>query len=143
MQIKNKYEQILIDAGIRVTSVRLLVLKTIYERMHGEAFSLQDVVQEMVTADNSSVFRSLSLFAEKDILHTIDDGTGMQKYCICNCADTNHHHRHVHFTCVRCQRTVCLTDVPIPYIDLPYGFLAEDTELVVKGLCPKCSNKIQ
>lgn len=132
------YEKILTDAGIRVTAVRLLVLKTIYRYMHGDAFSLQNVMEKMFAADNSSVFRTLTLFVQKRLLHTIDDGSGMQKYCLCTCPDHDHMHGHVHFTCTECQRTVCLTDVPIPHIELPEGYEATDMEFVVKGICPKC-----
>lgn len=138
MSERVSYEEILSQAGIRVTAVRLLVLRTVTERMHGGAFSLQDVMQEMVTADNSSVFRALTLFAEKRLLHTIDDGSGMQKYCLCTCPNHDHMHGHVHFTCTVCQRTTCLMDVPIPHIALPEGFVATDTEFIVKGVCPKC-----
>lgn len=133
------YEQILAEAGVRVTAVRLLVLRVIHERMHGGAFSLQDVMNELVTADNSSVFRALTLFAEKRLLHTIDDGTGMQKYCLCSCPNHDHRHGHVHFTCTRCQRTMCLTDMPIPQIHLPEGFEVQDVEFIVKGICPRCA----
>lgn len=141
MQDARKYEQILSEAGIRVTAVRLLVLKVIHERMRGDAFSLQDMMNEMVTADNSSVFRALTLFAEKRILHTIDDGSGMQKYCLCSCPNHDHRHGHVHFTCTLCQRTMCLTDMPIPQISLPDGFEVQDVEFIVKGICPRCSAK--
>ncbi len=141
MQDAKKYEQILSEAGIRVTAVRLLVLKVIHERMRGDAFSLQDMMNEMVTADNSSVFRALTLFAEKRLLHTIDDGSGMQKYCLCSCPNHDHRHGHVHFTCTLCQRTMCLTDMPIPQISLPDGFEVQDVEFIVKGICPRCSAK--
>lgn len=141
MQDARKYEQILSEAGIRVTAVRLLVLKVIHERMRGDAFSLQDMMNEMVTADTSSVFRALTLFAEKRILHTIDDGSGMQKYCLCSCPNHDHRHGHVHFTCTLCQRTMCLTDMPIPQISLPDGFEVQDVEFIVKGICPRCSAK--
>ena len=60
-----EYEHILRHAGIRITSVRILVLKTIMEKMQGGAFSLQDIVEELVTAENSSVFRTLTLFAKE------------------------------------------------------------------------------
>ena len=60
-----EYEHILRHAGIRFTSVRILVLKTIMEKMQGGAFSLQDIVEELVTAENSSVFRTLTLFAKE------------------------------------------------------------------------------
>ena len=138
--VSDRYEALLSEAGIRITAVRLLVLKTISERMHGGAFSLQDVMQELVTADNSSVFRTLTLFAERRILRTVNDGSGMQKYCLAAHADYAHDHDtgHVHFTCTVCQRTVCLTDIPIPPVSLPEGYEAADTEFIVKGICPRC-----
>lgn len=135
------YEEILTKAGIRLTSVRLLVLRTIMEHLHGGAFSLQDVTDCMVTADNSSVFRTLTLFVQKQLLHGIDDGSGMQKYCICSCPGHDHLHGHVHFTCTRCQRTVCLEDVPIPRVPLPEGYEPSDMEFVVKGVCPGCRHR--
>ena len=141
MHARSTYESILLEAGIRITAVRLLVLKTIIEQMHGGAFSLQDIMEKMVTADNSSVFRTLTLLAEKRLLHTIDDGSGMQKYCLCTCPGHDHRHGHVHFTCTSCQKTICLMDMPIPHIALPEGFEARDMEFIVKGLCPKCASK--
>lgn len=135
------YEHILTEAGIRVTAVRLLVIRLIHEKMHGGAFSLQDVMNKLVTADNSSVFRALTLFAEKRLLHTIDDGSGMQKYCLCSCPNHDHRHGHVHFTCTNCQRTICLTDMPIPQISMPEGYEVHDVEFIVKGVCPKCGAK--
>ena len=102
------YEQILSQEGIRVTAVRLLVLKTIYNTISG-AFSLQDVVSQLGTADPSSVFRALTLFSQKGLLHLIDDGSGVQKYCVCHCPDHHHHSGHIHFTCTLCHKTFCLT----------------------------------
>lgn len=138
--VSDRYEALLSEAGIRITAVRLLVLKTVYERLHGGAFSLQDVMQELVTADNSSVFRTLTLFAEHRILRTVNDGSGMQKYCLALHTHHSHGHDtgHVHFTCTVCQRTVCLTDIPIPHVSLPEGYEAADTEFIVKGICPRC-----
>lgn len=133
------YEQRLRNAGIRVTSVRILVYKTIYEQMHN-AFSLQDVMDLLPYADNSSVFRALTLFAEHHLLHQIDDGSGMHKYCVCRCGEFKCHH--VHLTCTRCGSTTCLTDRPIPQVEIPDEFLALEAEFVVKGLCAECQKAI-
>ena len=62
--MNKKYEDILNGAEIRITANRLLVLKTIHEDIHG-AFSLLDVESKMPTLDSSSIFRTLTLFAEK------------------------------------------------------------------------------
>ena len=140
------YEDILNNAEIRITANRLLVLKTIHEDIHG-AFSLLDVESKLPTMDASSIFRALTLFAEKQLLHPIDDGSGMQKYCVCHClhddddAHYGHHHKHqghVHLTCIKCHETICLEDVPIPLVPIPEGYDILESEYVIKGICPKC-----
>lgn len=133
----DSYERILQEAGIRATAMRLMVLKTIHEQVRG-AFSLQDISNLLPTADNSSVFRALTLFSENQILHLIDDGSGMQKYCLCHCQDHHHHHGHVHMTCTVCHETICLEDVPIPDVPVPQGYDVIESEYVIKGICPKC-----
>lgn len=132
------YEERLRHAGIRITSVRLLVYKTIFEQMHN-AFSLQDVMDRLPYADNSSVFRALTLFAEHNLLHLIDDGSNMQKYCVCRCGEFKCHHAHL--SCTQCHETICLTDIKIPAVNVPDGYIIKEAEFVIKGICPKCQAK--
>ena len=132
------YEDILKQAGIRATSNRLLVLRTIYESMH-VAFSLHDMRQKMPYMDESSLFRTISLFAENKLLHYIDDGSGMQKYCLQRSnEDHPHKHGHVHITCIKCHKTICLEEYPIPIVPIPEGYELCELEYVIKGICPKC-----
>lgn len=141
------YEDLLKEADIRITSNRLLVLKTLQEKMHG-AFSLLDVESALPYMDSSTIFRALTLFAEKQLLHPIDDGSEMQKYCVCHCMHDDdgdchhgHHHKHqghVHLTCIKCHETICLEDVPIPIVPIPEGYDILESEYVIKGICPKC-----
>lgn len=131
------YETELSEAGIRVTAVRLLIWRTLREQV-SDAFSLSDVQDLLYTIDKSTLFRALTLFAEKGLLHSIDDGSGMQKYCVCRCGDHEHHHSHVHMTCVRCRKTWCIEDVEIPAVPVPDDFEVLEREYVVKGVCRKC-----
>jgi len=124
--------------GVNPTAVRILVWRTLQSRH--DAFSLGDIEMDLPTVDRSTIFRTLRLFAESKLLHEVDDGTGFSKYCICHCAD-DHHHGHVHFACSRCQRTFCIDNVLIPSVQLPDGFVADEAEYVIKGLCPECSRK--
>ena len=128
-------EQHLEHHGIRPTAVRLLVWREIAGQT--EAFTLHDLEQRMPQMDRSSIFRALRLFAEHKLLHEIDDGLGQQKYCLCRCEDS-HHPNHVHFSCIRCGQTYCFEDVKIPSVALPEGFLMDETEYVIKGICPHC-----
>lgn len=135
-------EQTLVDAGVRVTAVRLLVWKTINKQTAG-VFSLSDMENLLPTIDRSTLFRTLSLFSEKHLLHEIDDGSGMQKYCVCHCSDKEHHRGHIHISCVVCHETFCIQDVEIPLVAIPEGWGMEEVEYVIKGVCPKCKNKRQ
>lgn len=130
-------EQTLDNAGVRVTAVRLLVLHEIRTRFH-DTFSLADLEAALPTVDRSTLFRTLTTLSESHLLHETDDGSGAQKYCLCQCDDTRHHTGHVHLTCRCCHRTYCLTSVRIPPVPMPEGFMAEETEYIIKGVCKEC-----
>ena len=138
-------ERALRSAGVRVTAVRLMVWRQIHESF-SDLFSLMDLEEAMPTVDRSTLFRTLTLFSQSHLLHSVDDGSGSQKYCICHHNDTRHCLGHVHLTCRNCHKTICLTNVKIPVLEdlqsvVPDGFVTEETEYVVKGLCRKCAAK--
>ena len=76
-------EQTLLNAGIRLTAVRLMVWQQI-RHAFTDAFSLADLEAALSTVDRSTLFRTLTLFTESHLLHEIDDGSGAQKYCVCH-----------------------------------------------------------
>lgn len=133
-------EQVLDNAGVRVTAVRLLIFRQV---RHGfqDAFNLADLEAALPTVDRSTLFRTLTTFTEAHLLHEIDDGTGTQKYCVCHLDDTRHCQGHVHLSCRVCHRTFCLTNVTIPPVPLPERFVADETEYIVKGICAQCAGK--
>lgn len=133
-------EQVLERAGIRLTANRLLIWQQIRHNF-GDAFSLANLEAALPTLDRSTIFRTLTLLADAHLLHDIDDGTGTQKYCVCEHDDTRHCMGHVHLTCLVCHRTYCLPNVVIPPVPLPEGFAPQETEYVVKGICHHCNLK--
>lgn len=130
-------EQILRDAEVRVTAVRLLVWRTIRDRFAG-IFNLADLEDALPTVDKSTLFRTLTLFSDHHLLDAIDDGSGSQKYCLRSAEDPLSGVRHIHFSCRICHRTVCLTNIPLPEVTLPEGFTVDNVEYVAKGVCPRC-----
>ena len=123
----DQIETILSGAGVNLTAMRILIFKEICRI--GGAFSLNDIEQGLETVDKSTIFRALTLFLEKGLLHEIDDGSACRKYCRSS---------HVHFTCIRCHRTLCLDEVKIPTLVIPEGFKVDEVNCVVKGVCPDC-----
>jgi len=131
-----KAEELLQHHGIRITPVRIQILKAILHQT--ETFTLGDVEAWMPDMDRSTIFRTLQIFSEKHILHTIDDGSGFTKYCVCRCEDHTHLN-HIHFACTRCGKTFCIEDETIPEVTLPHGFITHEVEYIIKGICINCS----
>ncbi|MEZ7516107.1 Fur family transcriptional regulator [Flavobacterium frigidarium] len=124
---------------VRPTAMRLLVLKFLLQKK--VAVSLTHIEEYFDNSERTTLYRTLKTFEENRIVHQINDGTGTTKYAICeqNCNCELEQDLHLHFHCKNCNETVCLTEHKIPHINLPEGFIAEDVNLVVKGICGKCS----
>lgn len=134
-----KIVQLLGSKGIRPTAMRLMTYKRLAELE--VAISLGDLEKDFKVSERSTLFRTIKTFEEKGIVHQIEDGTGVIKYALCeeNCECEVGNDLHLHFHCTRCSETVCLTDRKIPQVNLPQGYMAEDINLVVKGVCHKCN----
>jgi Fur family ferric uptake transcriptional regulator len=132
-------EQVLEAKDIRVTAMRLLIYKFLAQRQI--AVTLSDIENAFDKADRTTLYRTIKTFEEKGVVHHIDDGTGITKYALCEygCSCDIETDLHLHFHCNQCNETVCLTDHKIPQIKVPKGFVSEDVNLVVKGICDKCS----
>lgn len=125
---------------IRKTTVRQMIWKTIQQI--DQAFSLADLENLLPNIDRSSIFRTLTLFEEHNLLHGFEDGSGHHKYCLCieHDEDGNHHNcQHVHAFCTVCHRTFCLKSAHIPTVQLPDGFIMQHINYVVQGVCKDCS----
>lgn len=142
--------------GVRATAVRILVWRTLVNLDY--AFSLSDLETLLPSVDRSTLFRALTLFSDKEMLHIIDDGSGQHKYCVCQehgtCAEEDlcchegkteehHHHeecQHVHLTCLKCGKTFCLKQQQIPMVEVPEGFEVKHISYIIQGICPRCSH---
>ena len=76
-----KIEQRLTENGVRPTAMRLLIYKYLAEKE--VAISLTDIEAAFAKAERTTLYRTLRTFEEKKIVHQIDDGTGIQKYALC------------------------------------------------------------
>ena len=134
-------EQLLESKDIRVTAMRLLIYKFLSEKQ--VALTLRGIENAFEKADRTTLYRTIKTFEEKGIVHQIDDGTGITKYALCvqDCNCNIKSDLHLHFHCNNCNETVCLTEHKIPQIKVPEGFISENVNLVVKGICDKCSGQ--
>lgn len=126
--------------GIKPTANRILVLKEL--SCSSSPQSLSDMERRMVSMDKSSIFRTLTLFLEHDVVHAFEDGRGILNYELCEEeGKCDHHDGHIHFYCESCQRSFCLEDIHIPSFELPAGFSPHSASFVIKGECPDCRRK--
>jgi Fur family ferric uptake transcriptional regulator len=90
--------------------------------------------------DRVTVYRTLQIFVEKGIIHTIPTADNSIRYALCkdNCEEGHHHDHHVHFVCNICKNTYCLDDIVTPDIKLPKGYFSSHIEVVAEGICSKC-----
>lgn len=128
--------------GIRPTANRILVMKTLLGEQNPQ--SLSNLERKMVSMDKSSIFRTLTLFLEHDVVHAFEDGRGVLCYELCEEKGAcDHHDGHIHFYCESCQRSFCMEDIHIPSFELPEGFYPHSISFVIKGECPDCRKKHQ
>ncbi|HOW24512.1 MAG TPA: transcriptional repressor [Bacteroidales bacterium] len=132
-------ESRLINKHIKPTAMRELVLKMFSAQTN--ALSLTDIESLFDKVDKVTLYRTLKTFEKNKLIHAIDDGTGSVKYSLCretcNCDPED---LHVHFLCIKCKHTFCLTDISIPFISLPVNFKLKTINMVVKGVCSNCKN---
>lgn len=137
---ENRYVDILTKREIQPTAIRILVLQAMMQS--NRTVSLLDLENMLDTVDKSSIFRSITLFLSRHLVHSIDDGTGSLKYAVCGetCA-CDVEDLHTHFHCEKCNKTFCLKNIPTPVVTMPKGFTLNSINYVLKGLCPDCAEK--
>jgi Fur family ferric uptake transcriptional regulator len=134
-------QHILRRHGLRITQFRLDTIDLFLAA--GKALSSADVETSLPDPDRITLYRTLKTLEDKGIIHKALDGTQVQKFALCesNCSEHHHHDEHVHFHCTKCENTFCLDDVFVPQVNMPAGFVASESNMIVNGLCGRCSNR--
>ena len=92
--------------------------------------------------DRVTVYRTLQVFLEKGLIHSIPTSDNSIRYALCkdDCSGGQHRDDHVHFICNNCGNTMCLEEVVVPSIKLPRGYAAQQVEMLVSGVCKSCNH---
>ncbi len=127
---------------VKPTANRIIVLRHL--DACGRPASLSDLCAKLVTLDKSSVFRVLTLFLQREVVHAFEDGRGVVHYELCrDDGECSHNDNHVHFYCESCHESFCITTMRVPAPRLPEGFAPHTVSYVVKGVCPRCTGKAE
>ncbi|GAA4790519.1 transcriptional repressor [Olivibacter ginsenosidimutans] len=135
------FENILRKHSLKVTHPRLAVLAKIFSK---DTATSQPELEKSIgdDIDRVTLYRVLSAFEEKGIIHKIFDLHGTATYALCSttCTVHQHHDEHVHFTCSVCNSVYCLQEIQLPEISLPSGFSIQQVAVNAIGICNKCRN---
>lgn len=137
-QITNRLNDILRRKHLSITDSRRKILTLFLSAP--DALAHGDIEKKAGEKfDRVTVYRTLQTFVEKGIIHSIPTSDNSVRYALCkDCTEGHHHDDHVHFVCTNCNKTICLDDVVSPNIQLPEGYLAETTQVVINGICKEC-----
>jgi Fur family transcriptional regulator, peroxide stress response regulator len=94
----------------------------------------QRLVGELPTLSKTTVYNVLNLFEEKQLVKSLIFDKAITRYELIE-------DQHAHFQCKDCGNVF---DIPSPKVVLPrlhHGFTVVEEEVLLKGLCPDCSQK--
>ena len=135
--------EILRDLDLRQTKSRSELLRVFLDE--DRALSGTDLEQMVGDSfDRATVYRTINTFLDKGVIHKVLDDEGATKYALCRteCTESDHHHDHVHFKCLKCGSITCIDSIHIPPFKLPSDYTAVEANLLVTGICSTC-NKTQ
>lgn len=121
--------QLLRKSGRRLTAIREAIALHI-ERRKG-VFSAHDIMMRFPRADKVTVYRTIELLAECDIIHPVATLNGAQYYEV----HGNAHHHHI--ICTSCRRSACIA-CAVPSVKVP-GFEKPHHTFLLTGLCRACA----
>jgi Fur family ferric uptake transcriptional regulator len=133
--------QILRKNGHRLTPQRMLVIEALHNAdKHISAEELYNQLHHRYPYANiSTVYRTLELLKELDLVTEADFGEGRVRYHV---AEKGHHH---HLVCRSCSRIVDMDESalrPLKNTMLQkYGFDADLRHLAIAGMCSECRKK--
>jgi len=124
--------EILQQHQLKKTSPRLAIIEVLQSAITHLAEA--EISEQMGSHyDRTTFYRSMQTLSDAGVIHRIVIDRFTVKYALRQLPD------HAHFYCNNCRKLICLEDVqPGPY-NLPVGFQTSEAEVIIKGLCNKCS----
>ena len=133
--------EILRENGHRLTPQRMLVIEILHDAERH--ISAEEIYRQLHRrypyANISTVYRTLELLKELDLVTEADFGEGRVRYHV---AEKGHHH---HLVCQSCGKIIDLEEPALhPLKDTllrEYGFAADLRHLAISGKCGDCREK--
>ncbi|MET3114165.1 Fur family ferric uptake transcriptional regulator [Pedobacter sp. CG_S7] len=139
----NELAELLGKYKLSKTEPRLKVLSILRSR---ESAISQPELENLIGGeiDRVTLYRTLTKFDEKGIIHKVLDLNGTANYALCSssCSEDTHNDEHVHFNCTTCLNMYCLEALQIPHLVMPVNYVPHNVNFIVYGVCEKCTLKV-
>ena len=145
MELGSGLQERLEEHNIRLTPRRKAILRALAQE-HDNHLSAEEGYLKIKQADNSiglaTVYRTLDLFAEAGIVHTVDFGDGCRRFELASATAPHYHH---HLLCLGCGKVIefaqdLLEDLEHQIEDTT-GFCITNHSLRFYGYCHECQEK--
>lgn len=138
MPSTDELENLLRDAGLRVTRPRVAVLDAVYEHPHADTNSIIEAVRvELPEVSHQAVYDVLRAFTGAGLIRHIQPPGSVARYE--TRTGDNHHH-------IVCRSCGAIADVDCAVGHAPcltasedHGYVIDEAEVVYRGLCPACA----
>src|SRR5579872_5643643 len=138
--MEKNIDELLKKNQLSVTAGRKQILEYFFQQ--DGALSHSDIEKKAGGKfDRVTVYRTLQAFLEKGLIHSIPTADNSIRYALCkdDCSAGQHRDDHVHFICNHCGNAVCLEEVVVPAIRVPRGYIVQQVEMLVSGVCMGCA----
>ncbi len=127
--------RLLKESGLRKTVGRVKIIEALMAEDRPLAGAELITILGRDAMDPASVYRVLSAFAEREIVHRVEGADSVARFAL-NRGPGNH----AHFRCRSCGKMDCLPGVPVPHLDVRReGYVIEEESLYLSGLCARCN----
>ncbi|WP_027717320.1 Fur family transcriptional regulator [Desulfovirgula thermocuniculi] len=147
-EIINQVEEKLRAGDSKLTPRREHILRVLLENKdkHLSAEEIYHLVKQRAPdVGLATVYRTLELFCDFDIIHSIDFGDGRKRYEFGGAQEKGHHHHHL--ICTRCGKITEVNEDLLEELELRvtklYDFTIVDHELKFFGYCRDCTAKMK
>lgn len=143
---REELRQLLKSKGLKMTTQRGVILEVLSE--HPNEHLTAEEIYELVRKKQSdigiaTVYRTLQLLSELDLIDTLDLDDGFVRYELAGEEGTGHHHHHL--ICLSCGKVLefeeDLMDILEAKVQMTTGFVICDHKVKMYGYCSDCKGK--
>ena len=140
--VVDKIHAIIAENEYKLTTQRKIVVDIILSN-EDKHFNCDEIYDEIRKIDSNiglaTIYRTLKLFVELDILTELNFGDGSIRYDIKCLSDGHNHH---HLICTKCGKIIEVKDDSLEELEREiekiYGFQVENHKCKFTGICKEC-----